>query len=211
MKRVVPISSLRFVLASWVVLSHFGLPVLLQPQHSIILSAARLLRNCWANGPAAVTVFFVISGFCIHLPNRRGVAIRSWKTYFTRRYVRILIPMTVAIVLSLGVGVKLGLFSDSILWSLLCEEIYYLLYPGLLAFRNRFGWRNLMIAAWTLSVLVILTNPRAVEYPSYGPTLNWALGLPCWLLGCRLAERIDSLSQPLGTSAIWLWRISMWA
>jgi peptidoglycan/LPS O-acetylase OafA/YrhL len=212
MKRVLPISSLRFVLAIWVVLGHFPPPILHDQQHSPLLVAARAFLNNLVNGPAAVIVFFIISGFCIHFPNRKGVVIRSWKMYFTRRYVRILIPMTAAIALSVPLGMKFGLFSDSILWSLLCEEIYYLLYPGLLTLRDGFGWRNLLIAAWSLSLLVILTHPGARYYPSFGPALTWALFLPCWLLGCRLAERLGSLSAlPASAPQIWIWRGGIWA
>jgi peptidoglycan/LPS O-acetylase OafA/YrhL len=195
-----------------VLVGHISPPILRSHQQSTLLIMVRAFLNNSVNAPAAVIIFFIISGFCIHFPNRKGLVVRSWKMYFTRRYVRILIPMTVAIALSIPLGVKFGLFTDSILWSLLCEEIYYLLYPGLLALKDRFGWRNLMIAAWTLSVLVILTNPRAHFYPSYGPALNWALGLPCWLLGCRLAERLESFSVlPVSAAQIWLWRGGVYA
>jgi peptidoglycan/LPS O-acetylase OafA/YrhL len=212
MKRVLPISSLRFVLAMCVLISHLGVPVFRDQQHSLLLIWVRAFLNNTVNGAAAVIIFFIISGFCIHFPNRKGLAVRSWKLYFTRRYVRILIPMAVAIALSVPLGMKMGLFNDSILWSLLCEEIYYLLYPGLLALRDRFGWRKLMLAAWTLSVLVILTNPHARFYPSFGPGLNWALGLPCWLLGCRLAERLDGFrALPVSVQQIWMWRVGVWA
>ena len=39
---------------------------------------------------------------------------------------------------------------------------------------------------------------------------NWLLGLPCWLLGCKLAERSDSLFSPVSDRAIWIWRLSVW-
>ncbi len=104
----------------------------------------------------------------------------SWTAYYLRRYIRILVPMGVAILLALPLKLRLGIFSDSILWSLLCEEIYYFIYPGLLRLRDRLGWRTLLVLAFFVSLLTILTNPGAREYPSYGPWLNWALGLPCW-------------------------------
>src|ERR1700737_465476 len=53
------------------------------------------------NAPAAVIFFFVISGFCIHFPNRNGVVMRSWKLYYARRYLRTLIPMMAALGLAL--------------------------------------------------------------------------------------------------------------
>src|ERR1700744_1621996 len=117
--RVLPISSIRFILAMWVVVGHFGIPILAEQQHGALLQAARFLRNNAINGPAAVIVFFVVSGFCIHFPNRAGLTVRSWKAYYARRYLRILIPMTVAVLLALPLKMQFGLFTDSILWSLL--------------------------------------------------------------------------------------------
>jgi peptidoglycan/LPS O-acetylase OafA/YrhL len=211
MNRILPISSIRFVLAMWVALSHFGLPFLHEQQQGI-LWAVRAFFNNAIDGPAAVIVFFVISGFCIHFPNRKTLEVRSWKLYYARRYLRILIPMTVAIAISIPLKMGFGLFTDSILWSLLCEEIYYFLYPALLILRDRIGWRNLMALAWAGAFLTILTNPRAGDYPSYGPALNWALGLPCWLLGCRLAERLDNFSAiPITLNRLWMWRAGAWA
>ncbi len=212
LKRIVPISSLRFVLASWVVFSHYRVPVLDTHQQGLVLWGLRALVNNLMNGPAAVIVFFIISGFCIHYPNRNGLAMPSWKLYYARRYLRILIPMTVAIGFSVPLKMQFGLFTDSILWSLLCEEIYYLIYPCLLAVRDRLGWNKLMAIAWGLALVVILTNPRAGDYASYGAKLNWVLGLPCWLLGCRLAERMDRFSGvPVSRAQIWSWRGGAWA
>ena len=209
--RILPISSIRFVLAVWVVLSHFGFPLLRESPHDRILWALRALLNNAFNGPAAVTVFFVISGFCIHYPHRMGLNVQGLKAYYARRYIRILTPMAIAIALSLPLGMQFGLFTNSILWSLLCEEIYYLLYPILLAARDRIGWRGLMTVAGVLAFLTILTNPIALEYPSYGPWLNWVVGLPCWLLGCMMAERLESFrSVPITGIQLWLWRGGVW-
>ena len=194
----------------WVVIGHFGIPVLVQQQHSTLLQMARFLRNNAINGSAAVIVFFVISGFCIHFPNRNGLRVPSWKAYYARRYIRILIPMLVAVALALPLKMEFGLFTDSILWSLLCEEIYYLIYPLLLKARDRLGWRNLMTISWVLALLTVLTNPHAMNYPSYGAKLNWVLGLPCWLLGCRLAETFNAKSAPVSTLKIWAWRGAVW-
>jgi peptidoglycan/LPS O-acetylase OafA/YrhL len=209
--RVLPISSIRFVLAMWVVLAHFSIPILRDHKQMDILGAFRALVNAAFNGPAAVIVFFVISGFCIHFPNRKGVVVRSWKLYYARRYLRTLIPMMAALGLALPLKVPFGLFSDSVLWSLLCEEIYYFLYPALLFLRDRIGWRYLMALCWGLSVITLLTDPRALIYPSYGAGLNWILGLPCWLMGCRLAERLESFyASPVSVYQIWAWRGATW-
>jgi peptidoglycan/LPS O-acetylase OafA/YrhL len=209
--RVLPISSIRFVLAMWVVLAHFSIPILRDHKQMDILGAFRALVNAAFNGPAAVIVFFVVSGFCIHFPNRNGVVVRSWKLYYARRYLRTLIPMMAALGLALPLKVPFGLFSDSVLWSLLCEEIYYFIYPALLFLRDRIGWRYLMALCWGLSVITLLTDPHAMPYPSYGAGLNWILGLPCWLMGCRLAERLESFyAFPVSVYQIWAWRGATW-
>ena len=209
--RVLPISSIRFVLAMWVVLSHFGIPILQDHKQMDILGAFRALVNAAFNGPAAVIVFFVISGFCIHFPNRNGLVVRSWKLYYARRYLRTLIPMIAALGLALPLRVPFGLFTDSVLWSLLCEEIYYFIYPALLFLRDRIGWRYLMALSWGVYVITVLADPRAMIYPSYGAGLNWILGLPCWLMGCRLAERLESFyASPVSVYQIWAWRGATW-
>jgi peptidoglycan/LPS O-acetylase OafA/YrhL len=115
--RVLPISSLRFVLALCVVIGHFGLPI--GPLNEMPSRARTAHRNLLCGG---VIVFFVISGFCIHFPNRNGLAVKSWRMYFARRYLRILIPMSVAIALSVPLKMQFGLLSYSILWSLLCSS-----------------------------------------------------------------------------------------
>jgi peptidoglycan/LPS O-acetylase OafA/YrhL len=131
-----------------------------------ILGDFRALVNTAFNGPAAVIVF-VISGFCIHFPNRDRLVVRSWKLYYARRYLGTLIPKMAALGLALPLKGPFGLLSDSVLWSMLCEEIYYYLYPALHFLRDRIGWRYLMALCWGLSVITLLTDPRAMIYPSY--------------------------------------------
>lgn len=211
MKRILPISSVRFFLALWVFLSHFPYPILSEPQHNLFLWAARsLLRNSF-NGAAAVIVFFVISGFCIHFPNRQRLEVPSWTAYYARRYLRILVPMGVAIALTVPLKLKFGVYITFILWSLLCEEIYYFIYPALLRLRDLLGWWTLMSLAWLASLLAILSNPAAKEYHDLGISLTWVLGLPCWLLGVRMAERLDTFySRHITAIQIWWWRCGIW-
>jgi len=119
--------------------------------------------------------------------------------------------MGVAIALTVPLKMKFGLYITFILWSLLCEEIYYFIYPFLLRLRDLLGWRTLMSLAWLASFLAILTNPAAKEYHDLGISLTWVLGLPCWLLGVRMAERLDTLySRPISAFRIWLWRWGIW-
>ena len=211
MKRILPISSIRFFLALWVFLGHFHYPILSERVHTPALWAMRSLLQNSFNGPAAVMAFFVISGFCIHFPNRNGLESFSWSAYYTRRYVRILIPMGVAIILAIPLRLRLGLYVNYILWSLLCEEIYYLIYPGLLRIRDLLGWRTLMILAWLGALMALLTNPAAKEYHNLGPYFTWVLGLPVWLIGARMAERLELYySISVSPLQIWLWRCGVW-
>ena len=69
-----------------------------------------------------------------------------------------------------------------------------------------------MSLAWAFAFLTVLTNPRAGDYASYGPGMNWILGLPCWLLGCLMAERLEHFSSiPVGLKQVWIWRGGVWA
>src|ERR1700680_2457684 len=70
---VLPISRLRFVLAILGVVGHYGLPIFHGVAKGRLWWVVRALFNNSINGPAAVIIFFVISGFCIHFPNRQGV------------------------------------------------------------------------------------------------------------------------------------------
>ena len=63
--------------------------------------------------------------------------------------------------------------------------------------------------SFVIALLLAATNPRAKDYPSWGLGLNWVLGLPCWLLGCELAER-SAPGLPAGPTSIWRWRIAVW-
>jgi peptidoglycan/LPS O-acetylase OafA/YrhL len=217
MKRIAGLDQLRFILALCVLLPHCHLVPDFsgQPRGSLIELAFRLFANNLINPVAAVIVFFVISGFCIHLPYRNEGRIELLP-YFTRRFVRILIPMAAALLLAKPLDLKLPLFSDSILWSLVCEEVYYVLYPGLRKLAARFTWRNLFVFAFIISFTLGLFSLRTNDitkgvYPAYGASLTWLVGLPCWLLGCLLAERYESFTRVVTSPQIWSWRLVVWA
>jgi peptidoglycan/LPS O-acetylase OafA/YrhL len=208
--RVAGLDTIRFVCALWVLFGHLGfVPIPFDVDRSTPFGY--LIAGAHGNaisGQAAVIVFFVISGFCIHYPFRNGAAI-PLKSYYARRYARVLIPMAAAIALGYPLGIELGLLTDSILWSLVCEEIYYLLYPGLLRLRRSFGMKKLLAGTFVVALLVIaLVNPRAGNYPSFGLSLNWLVGLPCWLFGAALAEA-DFGPAP-SWREIWLLRGGVW-
>jgi peptidoglycan/LPS O-acetylase OafA/YrhL len=117
--------------------------------------------------------------------------------------------MAAAMLLGRALGLELSLLSDSILWSLVCEEIYYLLYPLLLRLMRVIGLLPLIAAAYVASVLVVVwIDPRAGNYASYGCSFNWLVGLPCWLCGCALAAASPRAAP--SPRVMWLTRAGIW-
>jgi peptidoglycan/LPS O-acetylase OafA/YrhL len=211
--RVEVIDVFRFVAAFWVMLDHAGqFPFVngFSKTDAIGLAVRGVFNNLFC-GPAAVIVFFVISGYCIHRPYRH-IQRLPLRHYFIRRFVRILFPMAAAILVATPVGVSLRLFHDTILWSLLAELIYYSIYPLLRIAARRMGWKPLIVIAYAGWTVLLVLYPRAPSYASYGIYGNWIMGLPCWLLGCLLAER-DPVEdrRSVGRFEIWSWRAGIWS
>jgi peptidoglycan/LPS O-acetylase OafA/YrhL len=209
--RLAGLDSIRAILALVVVFGHAGaLPLIDGIDRSSRLGW--LIASVYGNsvsGPAAVVVFFVISGFCIHYPFRNGKPI-PLLSYYSRRYLRVLVPMGAAILLGKALGVELTLLKDSILWSLIAEEIYYLLYPALRRLRQFANFRVLIVLAQVCAVLVVLRDPHAGNYASFGPAFNWVVGLPCWLMGCELAEIIGKPRPVPSARRVGLWVFGVW-
>ncbi len=209
--RVQGLDTIRLFLALWVVFAHLGLfPLAISTDHA----PGRMLADLYAlliSGPAAVVVFFVISGFCIHYPFRDGKAL-ALLPYFVRRHIRIWPPILAVVYAGHVLGVRFTLLQDSVLWSLVAEEIYYLIYPALLAVRRRVAWKTVLILSYIGALFVIVTHPLVGNQPGYGPYLNWLVWLPCWVLGCCLAEKSDRLRPKLANAVrtIWGWRGGAW-
>jgi peptidoglycan/LPS O-acetylase OafA/YrhL len=210
------LDALRFILAFWVVMSHFGIfPLFAGVDENTRLG--RLLVHGWRSipfGTPAVIEFFVISGFCIHLPFRNGDELPIGR-YYARRYVRILLPLVGALVVIHLAGIPLHFFKPdsilwhSMLWSLLCEEIYYAVYPLLRLCRLRFGWTALLATAFAVGGGIAATHRYADDWPVYGPVGTALILLPVWLLGCLLAEQASDLI-PNSSRSIWTWRFVVW-
>lgn len=181
------LDSIRFLAALWVVLSHVG-AFPLPPQVANAHGAIRVfvgLYHCAFDGPAAVMVFFVISGIVIHTPYADGEALVPGR-FLLRRLLRIGAPLIGAV----GLEKLLGLASlGPVLWSLYAEMVYYVLYPALLSIRRRTGWRPLFTGALLGSLLLVATNAGLVSPVQYSPWAGWIFGLPVWLGGAWLAER----------------------
>jgi|SRR5580692_2229756 peptidoglycan/LPS O-acetylase OafA/YrhL len=211
------LDALRFVLAFWVAVGHYEMiPLFGSPSTGTGLWV--VFKHGWSTfvfGTPAVIVFFVISGFCIHLPFR-GTSKIDVPRYYLRRYTRILIPVAAALVVYRLTGAKLTLRGehsilwDSPLWSLACEEIYYAMYPVLRWARNAIGWGKLLTVSFVVGITVSSSHPRADSWHAYGPFGTAMILLPVWLLGCLLAEQVDSLAERARDISIWYWRFLAW-
>ena len=188
-----------------VVVGHLGTIDILQEESSRWMHIAKQALSLLVNGTAAVMVFFIISGFCIHYPYRSGGVV-DLRSFYTRRLTRISVPLVAVVALSIFIGFGYVSLVEGVLWSLIAEIIYYFLYPLFIKWRQRIGWRNLIIVAFVAAYAVVATKPHAGNYPSYGHALNWVVGLPIWLLGCLLAERSDHFPFTNARS-IWFYRV----
>jgi peptidoglycan/LPS O-acetylase OafA/YrhL len=211
------LDALRSILALWVTVDHLAVfPLFAWADTTTKLG--RFLVHGWATvvfGTPAVIGFFIISGFCIHLPFRNNEKLYVGR-YYARRYTRILVPVIAALVVWRFAGFKQGLLGEhsilweSPLWSLLCEEIYYLLYPLIRQVRWRYGWALLFSVTFPLSVGISLSHVRATDWLLYGPIGTAFILLPVWLLGCVLAEKSDHVAALNSKWEIWGWRFMIW-
>ena len=212
------LDALRFFLALWVTLDHSG-PFPLFAGVDTSTALGRFLTHAWSSvffGVPAVIGFFIISGFCIHLPfmNQKKLPVGR---YYARRYTRILVPVFVAVWIWRVFGNKQPWWGEhsilwqSVLWSLVCEEIYYALYPLVRWIRVRYGWARVFGTSFALSVGFASTHLHAVDWTAYGPIGTAFLLYPVWLLGCTLAEKSAGIPALDSAWVIWKWRFFAWA
>ena len=208
-ERVAGMDSIRFIAALWVAFYHLGFSSTFSLSERVsleqkILGAALDSVFC---GPAAVIVFFVISGFCIHFPYRNGRKELEAGTFLLRRYIRILVPLLICIATVNMMGMTYDSVGRLVGWSIECELVYYTAYPLILILGRKAGWTKLIFIFFPLALLLVLPrNPTAMMYPSFGLLWNALLGLPCWLLGCKLAEGFKAGANPSPKTKL-LWRV----
>jgi peptidoglycan/LPS O-acetylase OafA/YrhL len=189
-----------------------------------------------AFGGAGVMLFFLLSGFCIHLPNARRSNLEL-KTYFARRLLRIYPPYLAALLLSLGLEMAMRHFhaiepstSETILrslflvqnyadpvtqvrlnvslWSLPVEIEMYLVYPLLWMLWRRSG----AATAW---IVVAMTSSLALalfywkDWPQI--THNFAMFWVIWFAGAWLAQKAATGNLPPWRRAYWLWPLAVGA
>ena len=194
-KRYYPqLDGIRFICAFLVVLSHIGPPTEALPH------VLRSIVGVLFNGGWAVVAFFVISGFCIHLPYHSGKRLVVKKFYISR-FFRIALPMFAAI----GVSYLLPngpSALDAVLWSLYCEIIYYALYPLLYKLFKLIGVNWCLLLTY-IAAFMLTTFPDQNDgfFWCYGVLGTAILGLPLWILGCALAQIVFDLENIKGLSS----------
>jgi peptidoglycan/LPS O-acetylase OafA/YrhL len=207
---VAGIDSLRWIAALWVVLGHLGRIPVTSAEERVHRGAwlVQALMNNAFSGPAAVIVFFVISGFCIHRPSIGRPFLTA--PFLARRFVRICGPMCLAFALWLAVGLPNPGLGGAIFWSLFCELVYYALYPLLRRAADRYGWRSLFFLTAIPAAWIAVTIRVGGDYTDSGPLFTWALGLPVWILGCIVAEAKRVVFR-LTHARMWILRGAVWA
>lgn len=181
-------------------------------------------------GNLGVAVFFVISGFCIHLNYVRNRQ-QGWTPFFIRRFFRIYPPYLVAVLLffflygwSRQEDAGRQLFTHLLVvhnfdektvfgispafWSIGVEIQLYLLYPVLVFAADKVGWsRALMGTALIEGILRISAAGQTWTGLTWMP--NWIQMSPIffwfsWALGAQLAE------SHLENKESWLARVPPW-
>ena len=170
----------------------------------------------------AILLFFLISGFCIHYPNTKGVSEPNWKAYFIRRFLRIYPTYFIALLLTSSISLLCHFLWDDKTWDigrifrvatlsqnyppdegqLLCnpslwtiplEIEFYILYPIVfLLFSRSLTWL-LAILSIGISSGSVLLQSQGILWPAFTAAFLW----PTWLLGAWIAElyRKEKLSN----------------
>jgi peptidoglycan/LPS O-acetylase OafA/YrhL len=172
-----------------------------------------VLAHLFYLGWAGVPLFFVLSGFCIHWSCLRWERFDAGRFYWQRfwrlypAYLAALIPFTwlamrgqcdvspqqiwshVFLVHNFSQKTFFGI--NGPFWSIAVEVQLYLLYPLLLAIKQRAGWRGCFLAAGSLGLVWRIIAVAAWGMPVHGVDAAMASPLNTWLdwmLGARIAE-----------------------
>ncbi len=214
------LESIRFFLALIVILSHFKNPWEISFKTSpylIYKLFGSLIPNLFC-GIGAVIAFFIVSGFVIHYPNKEELT--DIKKFLIRRWLRIGLPL-IAIILLSSYVLKYDTITTAAIpiWSLYCELIYYTIYP--LLYKIKISWvRKFWISFCIASIIILFFNKGEVNsfihqtnlgylgsYWILGTLFTAIIGLPCWLLGVLLAEKVDQVNVKINTFKIYSLRL----
>ena len=147
------LDSLRGVAATMVVLNHFFLATNSTGRREDLL---RILVDPFQNGPAAVALFFLLSGFVLSLPTWRSKS-QSYSVFIVRRICRIYVPYLFGLALSvLGASIFAshtvpglspwfyGTWTGPINWTLVWQHVLFI--------GPSYNAREFNTAFWTLII-----------------------------------------------------------
>lgn len=201
------LDALRFVAASWVALSHGALPLKQLFSNDVLKFASAAFASSF-NGSAAVMVFFIISGLCIHRP-RTHVESLPTAAFLVRRYVRIGVPLVSVLIVAYSIGVVAVDALNAVLWSVYAEIVYYSIYPLLFHAARRYGWSNIIIVSSLCSAGLTLAHLDYTNVQQF-KELTWLWGLPAWLAGCKIAENLGRGEPTRIPGSLAAWRLAAW-
>jgi peptidoglycan/LPS O-acetylase OafA/YrhL len=199
------------------------------------VSKTFLLLSPLSFGHIGVAIFFVVSGFCIHLSFSRKP---DWRDFWNRRFFRIYPPYLVALILfafivpfswtRIGASKAdiLQIFSHLLLlnnvkdftffginpsfWSIAIEAQLYLLYPVLLFLVKRLGWRKTLLSIGALEIglrsISSVMLINDIELP-----IPLSSGLPLqywysWSIGAFIADaHLSGRKMPFANHSLMAW------
>jgi peptidoglycan/LPS O-acetylase OafA/YrhL len=169
-------------------------------------------------GWLGVAIFFVVSGFCVHLSHRRS-SDQKLSTFFLRRFFRIYPPYLIALLIfaflfpptwldfrgsflmSLtqlsshllmvhNLDYRLYFGINGVFWSVAIEVQLYMLYPLLLWLVGKYGWRKML---WMTALIEIAMRILLGLYGHNYSLVPYIAGIPflywySWTIGAALAE-----------------------
>jgi peptidoglycan/LPS O-acetylase OafA/YrhL len=169
-------------------------------------------------GWAGVAVFFVVSGFCIHLSHQQSKD-KAWRSFITKRFYRIYPPYVLATVIFFflwpwggfslrsmdrvtqlwthlvavhNLSVKTHYGINPALWSVAVEIQLYAIYPLLLFITRHRGWTIGLLIAGGIEVLIRLAESICWSFLDQ-PLPFFLLNSPfaywfSWSIGAYLAQ-----------------------
>jgi peptidoglycan/LPS O-acetylase OafA/YrhL len=186
------LDSLRGIAATMVVLNHFFLATTSTGSREDLL---RILLDPFQNGPAAVILFFLLSGFVLSLPTWRGKP-QSYSVFIVRRICRIYVPYLFGLALSvLGASIFAshrvpGLadwfyksWTGPINWTLVLKHVLFI--------GPSYNVQEFNTAFWTL----IIEMRVSIVLPFFLLLLR-QLSFPGMWLVCAMTSIIGLVSEP---------------
>jgi len=191
-QRLRELDSLRGIAASMVVVNHFFLATNPAGKREDLF---RTLIDPIQNGPAAVVLFFLLSGFVLSLPLWRGKP-QSYTAFIVRRICRIYLPYLFGLVLSVtGASIfashkVLGLsawfyatWTSPVDWTLVLKHILFI--------GPRYNVREFNFAFWTL----IIEMRVSIILPFFLLLLRRLTYRGMWLV-CAVTFVIGAVGEP---------------